>query len=298
VVLVPNLTRRQLLRLALAGTVTLTTSAVAANGPLAEAALAVARRPTVVLGVRTGPLIAGGPQTAIPVLVQSLDLATGRVQSLAVAQLLQDGVTPVMRVNETITGCTALADGTVVLAITPLPGSKHAAEPTRLAFLTQSSSTVVAVAGLRPQDQLQHIVSTTGGILLGLVGKRNGTPPTRLVRVDSQTGATTDDPIRLPANMRFAMLAHCSDGQLFTTTVDRDGETSLVHLDTGRTVALKIGGKVWNNGLASLLCSADNELLALGAPRYKTPNAVYAVDRGSGALTWVRDFDVARLTVT
>ncbi len=84
--------------------------------------------------------------------------------------------------------------------------------------------------------------------------------------------------------------------------MDFDGDTTLVQLDSNqkkpiRLAQLKVDGKEWNNGLQSLVCSATDQLLALGAMRYETPNAVYSVDKNSGNMTRLQDFDVAQIAI-
>jgi hypothetical protein len=294
-----TITRRRVLRLTLTGTAALASVAVAMSGPLLVPTFAGPSTgrptPTVLVGVRAGTIPAGGGATAVPVLVQLLDVATGQVRASQVPQLLQDGTTSVLEVNESIDGCAVLADGTLVLAITPVTGTKHATEPARLTRLSQTTATTVSLSGLKQQEQLSNMAATLAGTLLGLVEKRNGTPPMRLVTIDPQTGSVTDYArVHLPGSSRFTTLTQCPDGRLYSTTVDKNGETSLVQLDTGATQLLTFNGAAWNNGLASLACSPDNQLFALGAPRYQTPNAVYTIDLNSGAMSWAGTFDAAK----
>jgi hypothetical protein len=294
----PSFTRRQVLRLALNGSAMVASCAVAASGRFALAIFAGAPTSTVLLGLRGGNIPAGGPANAVPLVAQSMDFVTGQIQLKPVPQVLQDGTTPVLSVNDAITGFTVLIDGTLVLVTTPITGSKHASDPSRLTRLIQTTAVAVSVSGLNRQQQLASVVATTSGPVLGLVQNRNGTSPVRLVAIDPQTGALTEYAnLHLPSAQRFTTLAQCPDGQVYSTAVGRDGHTTLVRLDTGEIRALTFDGLAWNNGLANLVCSPSNELLALGAPRYKTPNALYSVDPSSGVMSWVRDFDVGRLTV-
>jgi hypothetical protein len=290
-------TRRHVLRLGLVGTVTLASSAVA-SGPFALSILAGPPSPPQLLGVQRGKIPPGSAPNAVPLAVLSMDLATGRVQTIPVAQFLQDGTTPVFSVNETFTAWTALADGSLLVAITPVTANKDGSQTTRLARLRPADAKAMPSRGLNRQEQLSGLVVTGAGTLLGLAYKRNGTPSARLVTIDPQTSAVAEyAQVHVPTDRRFTTLAQCPDGRLYSTGVGNAGDTYLVQLDTGKSQLVTLNGEVWNSCFASVTCTPDNQLLALGAPRYKTPNAVYRLDATSGALSPVRDFDVARLTV-
>lgn len=309
------LPRRRFVQLAFAG------AATVAGAPLAVQLMARSQSPDlVIVGVTTGPVptitavpevkkteegSAGNPSTRsdrLPVLVQSLDVTTGQVQTVTTPQVLPDG-TPLLRSNEALTGLAILADGTIVLTITPVSGSKNENTPTRLTLL-RTPPTAVPVVGLKKNEQLESVLATAGGGLLGLVMKKNGAPPARLVTIDRVTGAVSVvTKITLPATRRFEALTQCPDGTLYTTAIGRDGATTLVHLDLGHhkpidVVHLHVAESPWNNGLASLVCSGGSQLLAFGAPRYVTPYALYSIDIGSGAMAKLRDFDVARVTLS
>jgi hypothetical protein len=291
-----NITRRQLLRLAFNGSIMVASSALVVGVAFPAAGLAGAPGATVLLGVRAGTRPAGAAASAGPLVVQSMDLATGQIQAVAVPQLLADGLTPVLGAQESITGWAAFADGSLVLATTPLPGSPSAGNLARLTRLTQTSAAAASLTGLARQEQVMSLVATTAGPLLGLAAKRNGTPPVRVVTTDPRTAAVVDY-AALPTGQRFTTLAQCADGSLYVTAVGKDGDTHLVKLGTNETHLLTLDGVPWNNGLASLVCSLTNQLLGLGAPRYKTPNALYEIDPRTGAMTWLRDFDVAKVAV-
>ena len=309
-----RLTRRRFMQLALAG------SAVTVSASVTRIIFAQSASLTLI-GVRAGPVpssttdvpevdttevesATGGPGTAsvaVGVLLQSFNLATGQVQTLQAPQSLQDGQAPVLRSNEAVTGCTVLADGTVVLAITPVSGSTNERDPTRLTRLS-TPATTVPISGLKKDEKLGDLVATTDGRLLGLVAKRNGTPPVRLVAIDPLTGTMrVVDTVNLPGKWPFKTLAQSSDGQLYTAAVGWQGEAHLVQVGSGRnqtiTPVLTVDGTVWNNGLESLVYSPAGQFLAFGALRYETPNALYTVDVGSGAMSKLYDFDVSRVAI-
>jgi hypothetical protein len=219
------------------------------------------------------------------------------------AQVLTDTSTPLLEPNEILSGFTSLSDGTLVVAITPVALSRRQQTPTRITFLGTSVKTLI-VSGLKPNQQLGSLLGTNDGRLIGLVGKKNGTPPIRLVDINLQTGEISPiSKVKFLDNERVSNLAECPDGILYTSIVGGYGETTLVQLDPNqkkpiRLGQLKVNGKAWNNGLQSLVCSTTGQLLAFGAMRYETPNAVFIVDKNSGNMTRLQDFDTAQITRT
>ena len=244
----------------------------------------------------TGSENTSAASTDRELFLPTLNVATNQVQTPSAVQ----GVN--LQSGEELTGFASLTDGTLVLAVTTASTSNRESTPTRLIFLSTPIRTVT-VSGLDKQEKLGSLVRSTDGGFLGLVVRKNGRPPVRLVEIDAQTGAiTSSNKINLPGNERFNTLAQCPDGKLYSTTVDRQGATSLVLLDLGQkkptTIAqLKLGNIVWNNGLQSLVCSPAGQLFAFGGLRYQTPYALYTVDTSNGNMTKVSDFDVAKVTL-
>jgi hypothetical protein len=283
-----KLTRRQFGQLAIAGAV------VAATGIFQSKVFsqaAISR--LVIIGVHLGPI----PSSAVTatttrgLILESLDVETGQVVSPLGSPILIGS-------DEQITGFTSLSDGTFVVAITPISTSKKGEDPTYLIILDPSLTivTIVTISGLKKEEQLRSLVGTKDGRLLGLVVKKNGTPPVRLVDVDWNTGNFTGK-FTLPGNQRFSNLSECPDGTLYTTGVKKDGNTDLLLLDVqGNNLdfiaELKIDNTIWNNGLDSLICSEENQLFAFGALRYQYPKALYSVDVSSGTMTKLRNFDL------
>ncbi|MEH2209757.1 hypothetical protein [Nostoc sp.] len=219
------------------------------------------------------------------------------------AQVLTDKSTPLLEPNEILSGFTSLSDGTLVVAITPVAISRRQATPTRITFLGTPVKTLI-VSGLKPNQQLGSLLGTNDGRLIGLVGKKNGTPPIRLVDINLQTGEISSiSKVKFLDDERVSNLAECPDGILYTSIVGAYGETTLVQLDPNqkkpiRLGQLKVNGQAWNNGLQSLVCSTTGQLLAFGAMRYETPNAVFIVDKNSGNMTRLQDFDTTQITRT
>ncbi|MEH2275071.1 MAG: hypothetical protein V7K40_09880 [Nostoc sp.] len=213
-----------------------------------------------------------------------------------------DSVKPLVEANETLSGFTSLSDGTLVVAVTPVSASRREKTPTRITFLSTPVKTLT-VSGLKQTQQLGSLVGTNDGRLIGLVNKKNGTPPIKLVDIDLETGEiSVISKVKLPNDERVSNLAESPDGKLYTSLVGPGGETTLVQLDSNqknpiRLAQLKLNGKAWNNGLQSLVCSATGQLIAFGALRYETPNVVYSVDKNSGNMTRLQDFDAAQITL-
>ena len=233
------------------------------------------------------------PSTASELILEALNLATGQISPFPGPRI------PVAS-DEQISGCTVVADGSLVIALTDISPSQRQASPTRLVILGPSLSTV-AVSGLQKHEGLRSLVGTQDGRLLGLVMKQNGTPPVRVVEVDWYTGQITKQ-VNLPGNQRINTLALCPDGTLYTTGMDRDGNTSLRLLNVQQRdlrviVDLQLNGKRWDNSLDSLVCSPTHQLLAFGALRYAYPKALYSVEASSGAMTKLVVFNTAKITL-
>ncbi|MEH1923733.1 hypothetical protein [Nostoc sp.] len=218
-------------------------------------------------------------------------------------QVIADNGKPLLESNEILNGFTSLRDGTLVVAITPVTTSRRKATPTRLIFLGGASVKTLRVSGLNENQQLGSLLGTNDGRLIGLVGKKNGTPPITLVDIDLQTGVISPlSQITIPNDERVSNLAECPDGNFYTSLLGLNGETSLVQLGSNQEkpivlAQLKVDGQAWNNGLQNLVCSGTGQLLAFGAMRYKPPNAVYSIDKKSGNMTRLENFDVTQIAL-
>ena len=299
-----KLTRRRFGQLAIAGTV------VAVLGNFQRKVFSQISTPAlVVIGIRLGPIpspdvdtglddpvldpdeIRIVPNAAVELILETLNIADAQPKSLPIPQILLDS-------EDQVTGFTSLFDGTLVVAISPVPTKRKGSGPTRL--IVGPDPITVTISGLNKNEQLGSLVGTTDGRLLGLVVKNNGRPPVRLVEVDWETGKFANE-LKLPKNQRFSNLAEC-DGKLYTTGIDKDGKTSLLLLDLHKgtpdfIAELKVDDTSWDNGLESLVCSPANQLFAFGALRYQYPKALYSVDESSGDMMKLQNFDVAKITV-
>ncbi|MEH2459542.1 hypothetical protein [Nostoc sp.] len=213
-----------------------------------------------------------------------------------------DHVTPLVKSNEILSGFTSLSDGTLVVAVTPVSTTSIQAPATRITFLSTPVKTLI-VSGLNQDQELGSLLGTNDGRLIGLVGKKNGTPPIRLVDINIQTGEISSiSKVQFPSDERVSNLAQSPEGILYTSLVGFDGSTTLMQLDSNqkepiKLAQLQLNGQAWNNGLQSLVCSATGQLLAFGVMRYQTPNVVYSIDKNSGNMTWLQDFDATQITL-
>jgi len=304
-----KLSRRKFGQLALAGTLV--------SGLSYQTNKAFAQTPSLkIIGIGSSPIISTDQTDSPEVNTTELNSITRKnvatdikpvglvLQSLITgkAQILTNKSTPLVESNETLSGFTSLSDGTLVVAITPVSTSRKQATPTRITFLSTPVKTLI-VSGLEENQQLGSLLGTNDGRLIGLVGKNNGTPPIRLVDINLQTGEISFiNKVKFPENERVSNLAECPDGKLYTSLVESDGDTFLVQLDSNQKKPIRLGqlqvnGQAWNNGLQSLVCSGTGQLLALGALRYQTPNTMYSVDKNSGNMTRLQDFDVTQIAL-
>jgi hypothetical protein len=277
-----KLTRRRFGQLAIAS------AATAAIANLANKTFA--QTPNLVIyGARPEAKSAG------KIFVQSLNLTTSEVK---------DVTTTTLEPGELLTSLTSLADGTLVLAISPARGGKKDGDATRLVFVGgPSAKDPLIVSGLTKQQRLESLVGLKDGSLIGLVIKSNYTPPVRLAEINLNTGELSfTDKVNLTGNERFSNLAVCPNGTIYTIDTGEGGETSLVQLDQaqGKPITrgqMKINDRVWNSGFSDLTCSPAEQLFALGAPRYQAPYNLYTVNSSNGVMELLRPWDVAKITV-
>ncbi|MBP5973876.1 hypothetical protein HW132_14295 [Brasilonema sp. CT11] len=202
---------------------------------------------------------------------------------------------PILEFGEQITGFAILKDGTQVVATTSITDNR-ADQPTRLLVLGTSPKTVT-ISGLKKQETIIDLFTRKNGSLGALVGKRNGTPPMSIVSINSQTGQITDED-KLSANVRVTTVAECPDGNIYGINVDRQGTTSLLQINSkNQTTPLTFNAQPWNSGFSGLVCSSSNELFALGARKYESPKYLHTINKSTGVITRIKDFDVARIAI-
>ncbi len=264
-----KLTRRRFGQLAIAST------AAVATGYLANRTVAQTNLVDVLYGIR----IEGRG-----LVLQTLNLVTlvlSDVLNLTTGINLRDG--------DQLSGFTSLSNGTLVVVINPSRTSNRDDYPPRLIFLGTPPRTLT-VTGLRDKKYiLGDIVGTRGGSLVGLVYKRNGTPPVRLASIDTDTGEL-DITDSFRGNQRVRNLTECPEGDggtIYTTTVDREGNTVLADKQ------LVLGDENWVSGLGSMACSSSGEFFVLARSRYGSANSLYKVNKSTGEMTLKQAFTPA-----
>ena len=261
-----KLTRRRFGQLAIAST------AAVATGYLANRTVAQTNLVDVLYGIRI---------EGTGLVVQTLNLV-----SLVLSDVLNltRGIT--LAPGDQLSGFTSLSNGTLVVVINPSRTSNRDDYPPRIILLGTPPRTLT-VTGLRDKKYvLGDIVGTRGGSLVGLVYKRNGSPPVRLASINTSTGAL-DIIDSFRGNQRVRNLTECPEGNggtIYTTTVDREGNTVLADQQ------LVLGGENWVSGLGSMACSSSGEFFVLGRSRYGSANALYKVNKNTGEMTLKQAF--------
>lgn len=300
-----KLTRRQFGQLALAST-TVTAIGMFANKIHAQ------QSSTVVLGARPGNISNNDSPTnlnsnstdnsdetntagIIPSSLQSILVQSFNVSNEQVDTVLE---TPaILEYGEQLSGFASLKDGRLVIAATNVSTDKKNQTNVRLIFLNESSLKTVAVSGLKNNEALRSLVVLNDGTLAGLVNKINGTPPSRLVTVNPDTGEITDRS-KISDQKRVTAITQCANGTFYGIGTERTGETYLFQLDQAQTIKLNFNGQPWNNGFSSLVCAASNQLFALGALRYEYPFYLHSIDPKTGEIDRIeKEFDVSVITV-
>lgn len=253
------ITRRRFGQLAIGST------AVAAMGYLANKTFAQTTS-LLLYGVR---LELGGV-----LAVETLNVVSGIIQD--VSQNLTSGIT--LRRGDQLTGFTSLNDGTLVVCITPASdkGNRQDQDPESpyLIYLGTPPETVT-LSGLRnKKETVLDVLGTRDGQLVGLVGKRNGRPPNKLVSIDRTTGQTRRIDT-FPGNQRITKLAESADGTIYPAVVDDQGKPTL------DTKELRSTEKDLNNGLNSLVGDSLNNSLFyfLASQRYEITRSVFRVNK-------------------
>jgi hypothetical protein len=204
--------------------------------------------------------------------VETLNLVSGITQD--VSRNFTSGIT--LNTGDQVTGFTSLSDGTLVVCVTPASdkGKKKQkeADPPYLIYLGASPKTV-EISGLKDKKEtIADIAGAQNGKLLGLVAKRNGRPPNRIVSIGRDGKISKEDTI--PGSQRVTNLAESADKTIYTATVDDEGKPTV---DEKK---LKSDKKNLNNGLNSLVSDSSDKSLfyVLASDRYEITRSVFSVD--------------------
>jgi hypothetical protein len=294
-----QLNRRRFGQLALASTT------LAGLGYLAKQA--TAQTANMLYGVSAGANAkslqarANGVTVAGGLVLQSLDLTSGAAKDIAVGRTVGDAASAKAKLlPESISGFSALPDGTLVLATTPLRTAR-VAEPSRLAILGPTSQ-ILPVVGLAKADMIMSLQSLSADSLLAVIGRNGAARPYRLATIDLKTTRLTIlSNFALPGNQRIGVLTRCPRGTIYAVVDGNRGGRSLVQIDLQQQrvinlVPLQIGKRPLPNGLRSLACAPSGQLLALYSSRYGGDTSVYSIDLATGAMTLIKPFAVAAMT--
>ncbi|MBP5974328.1 hypothetical protein HW132_16690 [Brasilonema sp. CT11] len=281
-----KLTRRQF------GQLVIATTTVAGLGSLAKRT--VAQTSSIIYGVRI--------PKAGQLVIQSLDLVTKQIQELTSVSI---------QPSERLNSISYLGYNKFLLSISPLKtATKGNNSPRLLTVTVGQSATSTPISGLANDQNLASVLVTNDGSLVGLTHRSDKTSST-LVNIDANTGAiNTINNITLPVTERFDNLAQSrldnvaeSNRIIYTTNLTQQGNTSLVQLDLTKGqvspgAQLTIDGKVWNSGFSSLASASGDQIYALGAPRYVTPNNLYTINVSTGVMTLIQQWDVVKTTTS
>lgn len=246
--------------------------------------------------------------------IQHLNVRTLHLKRTVIAE-------PLLSPSDCISGVTYLADGTLLVAINPDASSANGALSPRLLRLNEKkSSGIVPVSGLSKDQGLDSVRLLRSGLLIGMVSKKDGTGPAHIVELNPMTGAVSfTHPVSLPADRRFSTLAEAPNGKLYTSVFRNDGTTELWTLDlTNKTAIFLIklttasrcsnqtcagfanmpGIVNWYHGIQSLIVTPAGQLLAQCNLEYVLPNSLYAINVGTGFMTEMVSFPVARAALS
>jgi hypothetical protein len=277
-----KLTRRRFGQLAIASTAAVATGYLA-NRTVAQTNLV--NTTTALLQTNLVNVLYGIRVEGTGLVLQTLNLVTSVLSDVL---NLTTGIT--LDPGDQLSGFTSLSNGTLVVAINPSRTRNRDDDyPPRIILLGTSPKTLT-VTGLKDKKYvLGDIVGTRGGSLVGLVYKRNGTPPVRLASIDTDTGEL-DITDSFRGNQRVRNLTECPEGDggtIYTTTVDREGNTVLADKQ------LVLGDENWVSGLGSMACSSSGEFFVLARSRYGSANSLYKVNKSTGEMTLKQAFTPA-----
>lgn len=235
---------------------------------------------------------------------------------------------PLLYPSDRISGVTYLGDGTLLVVINPDAGSAKGAEPSRLLLLNNKKSSdrweisgPVYVSNLSKDQSLDSLCLLRSGILIGMVTKKDGTGPAHVVVVEvnlMKGAASIKNLVSLDADRRFSALAEAPDGRLYTSVFRNNGTTELWTLDltnTNRPAKFLINLTTlsgcssktctnvpeitpWYHGLQSLIVTPSGQLLAHGNLEYFLPDSLYAINLGTGFMTEIDSYPVARVALS
>jgi hypothetical protein len=224
------------------------------------------------------------------IVVESYDLATSQVTTvLTTSAILLPG--------EQLSGFATLKDGTLIVAASGGGLSKKSQTNSNIRLIFLSDLKTLTLSGLKDRQELLSLARSGDNSLIGIVSDANGAPPYSLVAVNPKTGEVTVKS-QLPGKAQYSNLTECVDGALYAIATEKSGITSLYQIKEGQTNPLKLDGQPWNSGFIGLVCSASNQLFAVGARRYEFPNYIHLIDTQTGNLKRLTAFDVSKIAIS
>ncbi len=299
-----KLTRRQFSLLAVLATAA-TTTRLFTNKILAQ------ESSTVILGVRPGDI--SDTNTSTDPNSDTTDLTDGKATADIVSSSLQTIVVesfdvgsleiktvlttpPILETGEQLSGFASLKDGRLVVAATNINTDNKKRQSVRLIFLSDSKS--VPISGLKNQEALRSLLRLKDGTLVGLVNKINGTPPSRIVRINPNTGQITNKS-KIPDQKRVTTIAQCPDENFYRIATKKTGDTYLFQFGQEKSIKLSFDGQPWNSGFIGLVCAGSNQLYALGALRHQEyPFYLHIINGKTGKIKRIqKEFNVSAITI-
>ncbi|MEM1392486.1 MAG: hypothetical protein AAGG00_04175 [Cyanobacteria bacterium P01_H01_bin.150] len=264
-----------------------------------------------------------------PVVIQSYNVSTGETQTVTTTQ-------PILEKGELVSGFAVSKTGELVVSTSPIAAEKNTPNRlVTLKDNSVETKEVSGVAKDESLDLIELPDGSIGGVVKNENGTgsrkivdvdsesgavKESTTPTKVpsqgnLETSSSTstavvepGANTqileaeaapsvEIPSELPADKEYKNVVVCNDGNRYAFLTDFQGDTSLVNINTGKTVPVTFEGAVWNNGFSGLVCAQNNELYALGGRRYETPKFLHQLDKETGNLKRLAPFDVATIAL-
>jgi hypothetical protein len=225
-----------------------------------------------------------------------------------------------MSPRERVTGCTALPDGTLVIASV---ASSQRGDITRCMFINSKSNIksklkkAIKITKFRNDNStVESLLATKEGNLICVTSQNGGLPPFELARIDDKGEIVYEEnpfqntqslfPEILP-NERLCNLAQSPNGKIYATNVKPEGSVRLVEIDltnkspiTGRGRIIKVAelsfkDKPLVNDVLSLAFSESGQLFALANLDHEEINSLFSVDIKTGEMKFERKFDADRI---
>ncbi len=217
--------------------------------------------------------------------------------------------------RERITSLTPLTDGTLAVVSVVNTARGNFTRVGQINPKTGESVGATRISGFRNNNStLESLVATKDNNLIGIASFSEGLPPFEIVGIDLKGGkVNSGEKLALPTlspNRRYSNLVLNRDNTIYGTSIGSEGSVVLIKIDlndraaiTGRAkittiVELQLDNKDLENDVLSLAISPAGQIYALADPTSKGTNSLFLVDEKSGAIRYVRDFQVDKIAFT